>query len=119
MIIPRHFILPIYLPQFQTWLVFLGYAFVLGTVIAKLWRVYHIFHDPTAVKKVLCHLIIFMLPSVLLLVNFSLFMTGISSFSCLHSVGCRHVCCFWDLLCHHYNRTFILCKMLKTLFSSR
>ena len=49
--------------HFQTWLVFLGYAFVLGTVIAKLWRVYHIFHDPTAVKKPLhdWHLIILVL----------------------------------------------------------
>ncbi|KAL5493728.1 hypothetical protein EMCRGX_G014948 [Ephydatia muelleri] len=37
--------------HFQTWLVFLGYAFVLGTVIAKLWRVYHIFHNPTTAKQ--------------------------------------------------------------------
>ena len=39
------------LHQLQTWLVFLGYAFVLGTMIAKLWRVYHIFHDPTSTNK--------------------------------------------------------------------
>ena len=48
----NYLLLHVILSQFQTWLVFLGYALVLGTVIAKLWRVYHIFHNPTPAKKV-------------------------------------------------------------------
>ena len=32
--------------QLHPWLYILGYLLAFGTVLAKMWRVYHIFHNP-------------------------------------------------------------------------
>ena len=38
--------------QLHPWLYMVGYLLAFGTVLAKMWRVYHIFHNPTPGKMV-------------------------------------------------------------------
>ena len=39
--------------QLHTWIYVLGYLLAFGTILAKMWRVYQIFHNPTPNKMVL------------------------------------------------------------------
>ena len=38
--------------QLQHWLFTIGYSLAFGMVLAKMWRIYQIFHNPTPNKKV-------------------------------------------------------------------
>ena len=38
--------------QLHPWLYTVGYLLAFGTVLAKMWRVYYIFHNPTPIKMV-------------------------------------------------------------------
>ena len=38
--------------QLHTWIYVLGYLLAFGTILAKMWRVYQIFHNPTPNKMV-------------------------------------------------------------------
>jgi len=38
--------------QLHTWVYVLGYLLAFGTILAKMWRVYQIFHNPTPNKMV-------------------------------------------------------------------
>ena len=38
--------------QLHTWMYVLGYLLAFGTILAKMWRVYQIFHNPTPNKMV-------------------------------------------------------------------
>ena len=38
--------------QLRTWMYVLGYMLAFGTILAKMWRVYQIFHNPTPNKVV-------------------------------------------------------------------
>ena len=39
-------------PQMIIWTLFLGYCLCFNPYLAKIWRIYYIFHDPTSKKKV-------------------------------------------------------------------
>ena len=41
--------------QVHVWLYGVGYLLVYGTLLAKMWRVYQIFHNPNPNKSVSCH----------------------------------------------------------------
>ena len=41
-----------YVIQLGHWLFTVGYSLVFGAVLAKMWRVFHIFHNPKPKKKV-------------------------------------------------------------------
>lgn len=45
-IAPFKSILIIAFPQFRIWLQTLGYFMCFGTIVAKMWRIYFIFHHP-------------------------------------------------------------------------
>ena len=38
--------------QLHTWMYVMGYMLTFGTILAKMWRVYQIFHNPTPNKVV-------------------------------------------------------------------
>ncbi len=38
--------------QLSDWLYISGYLLVFGTILAKMWRVYYIFHNPVSKKTV-------------------------------------------------------------------
>ena len=38
--------------QLEHWLFAIGYSLAFGAVLAKMWRVFHIFHNPKPKKKV-------------------------------------------------------------------
>ena len=38
--------------QIPMWIYGMGYLLVYGTILAKMWRVYQIFHNPTPSKSV-------------------------------------------------------------------
>ena len=38
--------------QVHVWVYGIGYLLVYGTILAKMWRVYHIFHNPNPSKTV-------------------------------------------------------------------
>ena len=38
--------------QLREWLFVVGYALCFGSVLAKMWRIYYIFQNPTAKKNV-------------------------------------------------------------------
>lgn len=40
----------------QYWLFTVGYSLIFGTIVAKMWRVYHIFHNPAPNKRVIAKL---------------------------------------------------------------
>ena len=42
--------------QLHTWIYVLGYLLAFGTILAKMWRVYQIFHNP-APNKMVCNII--------------------------------------------------------------
>ena len=42
--------------QLHTWMYVLGYLLAFGTILAKMWRVYQIFHNPAPNKMVTEHL---------------------------------------------------------------
>ena len=41
--------------QLHTWMYVLGYLLAFGTILAKMWRVYQIFHNPAPNKMVTKH----------------------------------------------------------------
>ncbi len=40
--------------KLKDWLFIIGYSLCYGTVLAKMYRIYYIFHNPTAKKAVSC-----------------------------------------------------------------
>jgi gamma-aminobutyric acid type B receptor len=40
-----------HLPQARSWLQTMGYFLCFGIILAKMWRVYYIFHNPSPKKK--------------------------------------------------------------------
>ena len=49
------FVSPCLLLQVRFYLQPIGFILTFGTVCAKMWRVYYIFHNPTTKKKVIVH----------------------------------------------------------------
>ena len=58
--------------QIREWLFTIGYTFSYGALLAKLWRVYRIFHNPAPNKKVcnaICNLVYIFIHDTRIILN--------------------------------------------------